>query len=52
MFADDANDENETEQIITEDPVEQPLEIDNKPFNIKRFRDNLRRSECVLGKYL
>lgn len=51
VFLDNTNDENETEQIIIEDPVVQPLEIDNKPFNIKKFRDNLKKNECLLGKY-
>lgn len=48
---DESGEEENVEQTITDDPTEQPLEINDKPFNIKKFRANLRKSECVMGKW-
>lgn len=37
-------------QTIIEDPVEQTMAIEDKPFSIKKFRDHLRKADCVMGK--
>lgn len=46
---DDENDENNQEN--PEEPVEEPLpSSENKPFNMKKFRESLRKGDCIMGK--
>lgn len=45
---DDEDDPNAQEEQQVE---EEPLVVDDKPFNMKKFRDSLRKSDCIMGKY-
>lgn len=46
-----ADDENDYESTQQEVPEEKPLPVDNKPFVVKKFRDALRKKDCITGKH-
>lgn len=48
-LADDDSDGDEAGKN-EEIPEETPLPVCNKPFVVKKFRDALRRADCITGK--
>lgn len=45
------DDFDDDEEMATEELLEeQPIVADSKPFNVKKFRDNLRKSDCIMGE--
>lgn len=47
-LANDDNDHDESNKL-EEEPTETPLPVDNKPFVLKKFRDALKKKDCITG---
>lgn len=49
-LADDDSDAEQNDNNVEMVEKEVPLPVCNKPFSVKKFRDALRRGDCITGK--
>lgn len=44
-----ADEHGDVEEAVEEIHVEKPLAVNTKPFVVRKFRDALRRKDCITG---